>query len=198
MMKNVKLVFWACLVAVLTACAPTTRVILLPEASGKATAVEVKTAGASQVLSLPYQTANVDQNGGVVLTTTEPAEVKERYGQLLAQRPAADESFLLYFEPGTSQLTSESQALVPAILTRARGRSGGEIIVIAHTDRVGTLAANDALSLQRARAIRDIFLVQGFKPELVDAVGRGERAPLVATDDEVAEPQNRRAEVLVR
>jgi outer membrane protein OmpA-like peptidoglycan-associated protein len=29
-------------------------------------------------------------------------------------------------------------------------------------------------------------------------VGRGEREPVVPTDDEVAEPRNRRAEIVVR
>jgi outer membrane protein OmpA-like peptidoglycan-associated protein len=33
---------------------------------------------------------------------------------------------------------------------------------------------------------------------LIEARGRGEREPVVATEDEVAEPRNRRAEVLVR
>lgn len=182
----------------LAACAPASRVILLPEASGRPTAVEVKTAVASQLLASPYQTASVNTNGALALSITEPQVVQQRYGSLLAQKPPADEQFLLYFEPGGAQLTAPSNALLPAILSRARARKSGEIIVMGHTDRVGAVEANDALSLQRAKAIRELFVVQGFKPELVDAVGRGERAPLVGTEDDVAEPQNRRAEIIVR
>lgn len=182
----------------LGACAPASRVILLPEASGRPTAVEVKTAAASQVLSSPYQTASVNTSGALALSITEPQVVQARYGSLLAQKPPADEQFLLYFEPGGAQLTAQSMALLPAILARARARKGGEIIVMGHTDRVGSLETNDGLSLQRAKAVRELFIAQGFKPELVDAVGRGERAPLVPTDDEVDEPQNRRAEIVVR
>ena len=37
-----------------------------------------------------------------------------------------------------------------------------------------------------------------FEANLIEAVGRGEREPLVPTEDEVAEPRNRRAELLVR
>lgn len=187
------------LVALLAGCAPiATRVVLLPESLSKSSAVDVKTASGTQRLSKPYQTAEIDKSGQLTLSVTDPLVVVNRYGALLAQLPAAEVKFLLYFETGGSQLTVQSEALVPKILTLARSRQGGEIIVLAHTDRVGSLEANDALSLRRAQAIRNIFVAQGFKPDLVDAVGRGERTPAVATADEVAEPQNRRAEIVVR
>jgi outer membrane protein OmpA-like peptidoglycan-associated protein len=151
-----------------------------------------------QRLSGPYQSVEVGKDGQLQLRTLDAQAVKERYGAALALLPAADEQFLLYFEPGSSVLTAESKDLLPAILMRAGQRSGGEIIVIGHTDRVGALEANDALSLLRARAIRELLVAQGFKPELVEAVGRGERDPLVPTEDEVDEPRNRRAEIVVR
>ena len=185
-------------VGLLCACAPASRVILLPEASGKPTAVEVRTVTASQLLSAPYQTASVSKSGALSLGITDPKAVQERYGRLLAIKPSPDEQFLLYFEPGGSQLTDASLEVLPIIVARARARQGGEIIVVAHTDRVGSVSANDALSLDRAKTLRQLLVAQGFKPDLVDAVGRGERAPIVATDDEVTEPQNRRAEIIVR
>ena len=83
-------------------------------------------------------------------------------------------------------------------MARAQARSGGEIVVTGHTDRQGSLEANDQLSLERAQAIRTLLIERGFKPELIDAVGRGEREPVVPTDDEVAEPRNRRAVIVVR
>lgn len=187
-----------CSVALLQACAPATRVILLPEGAGKISAVEVKTAAGSQMLAVPYQTAVVDKNGQVALTTTDPLVVMDRYGAMMAQMPASEEQFLLYFETGGAQLTALSQAQLPTILARARARKGGEIVVIGHTDRVGAVEANDALSLQRASTVRQLLVEQGFRAELIEAVGRGERAPMVPTADEVAEPQNRRAEILVR
>lgn len=184
--------------SLLAACAPASRVILLPESNGEPTAVEVKTVTASQVLSVPYQTASVNKSGDLAFGTTDSKSVQERFGSLLAEKPPAAEHFLLYFEPGGAKLTDQSSALLPAIITNAQARKGGEIVVIGHTDKVGSLDANDALSLQRAKSVRQLFVARGFKPDLVEAVGRGERAPLVATEDEVNEPQNRRAEVIVR
>ncbi len=81
---------------------------------------------------------------------------------------------------------------------RARTRAGGEIVITGHTDRQGSVADNDRLSLQRAQAVRALLIERGFAAELVQAIGRGEREPLLATEDEVVEPRNRRADVLVR
>ncbi len=185
--------------ALLLGCtAPVTRVILLPEPAGRSSAVEVKTSTDVQTLSVPYQSAEVNANGQVTQVTLSPLQVMDRYGSMMSQLPSAEEQFLLYFETGGSNLTKESQDLLPTILAHARLRKGGEIVVIGHTDRVGSVPANDALSLKRAQSIRELLLGQGFKPELIEAIGRGERAPLVVTADEVAEPKNRRAEILVR
>ncbi len=182
----------------LVACAPATRVVLLPEAGGRATAVEVKSKKGTQTLTQPYQSAEVRADGRVALVRMDPLSVMDRYGGMMTQIPEADEHFVLYFQTGGSELTRDSQALLPKILERAHARKGGEIIVVGHTDRVGTLDANDALSMQRAQFIREIFITRGFQADLIEAVGRGERSPLVTTDDEVEEPKNRRAEIVVR
>ena len=124
--------------------------------------------------------------------------VQARYRELLAVQPPGARPFLLYFESGGTQFTPESQAALDAVLEQARQRPGGEIVVIGHTDRVGTTEANDALSLQRAQAVRQLVIGRGFDGARVDAVGRGEREPVVPTADEVDEPKNRRAEIVVR
>jgi len=182
----------------LAACAPATRVTLLPQADGSASAVEVRTREASQVLSQPYQTAEVGGQGRIATSSTSVEALRQRYAQLLALKAVPVERFVLEFEPGTSTLTPDSQSRLGDIIERARARSGGEIVVTGHTDRQGSLEANDRLSLERAQSIRTLLVERGFRPELIEAVGRGEREPLVATDDEVAEPRNRRAELLVR
>jgi OmpA-OmpF porin, OOP family len=184
--------------ALLAACAPTTRVTLLPQADGSASGVVVSTREGQQVLNRPFQVAEVARSGRIGTATTSAEAVRQSHPQLLAQRPPAPEKFVLEFEPGTSQLTAESQGRLADIVARAQARSGGEIVVTGHTDRQGSLEANDKLSLERANAIRALLIERGFKPELIDAVGRGEREPVVPTDDEVAEPRNRRAELLVR
>lgn len=185
--------------ALVSACAPLSRVTLLPEADGRATAVQVQgTGGANQVLDQPYAVAAVQRQGRVDREQTTADAVHKQHGALLALPQPQAQRFVLQFEPGTATLTPESQAQLPAILAQARSLPGGELVVVGHTDRTGSPQANDVLSLQRAQAVRNLLVGQGFQPELIEAVGRGEREPVVPTEANVDEPRNRRAEIIVR
>ena len=73
-----------------------------------------------------------------------------------------------------------------------------EVEITGHTDRVGPLEYNDTLSLKRAEAIKKMLIERGLKSTFIRAVGRGEREPLVETEDGVRESDNRRVEILVR
>lgn len=184
------------LLALAGCAAPVSRVVLLPQS--KPSAVEITVGNQMQVLDQAYQVATVSARGDIAVDTTTAEQVQQQFPQLLLRQPPPEQRYLLYFEPGGSQLTAESEARLAEVASVAGARPGGEIIVIGHTDRVGSLEANDALSLQRAVAIRELFVARGFSAALVEAIGRGERAPLVTTDDEVVEPRNRRAEIVVR
>jgi outer membrane protein OmpA-like peptidoglycan-associated protein len=181
---------------------PSLRVVLLPQSDGKgqplATALEVRSENQTLTLDRAFALAERGAQGGLSQRLATADEVQARYGEVLRIQPPSPEFFLLHFLPGKSQLTPESEAELPALIQKARARAGGEIIVVGHTDRVGSLEANDALSLQRAQAIAALLVSRGFSPELISARGRGERDPLVPTADEVAEPRNRRAEIIVR
>ena len=182
----------------LAACAPATRVVLLPQEGLPTAAVTVQARQGQVVLAQPYAVAEVASSGSVDTAQTDAQQVEKRYGQLLSVQPAAEQRFTLFFMPGGSALTPESTTALADILSRATERSGGEVVVIGHTDRVGTVESNDALSLQRAQAVRQLVIGRWFDAARVDAVGRGEREPVVPTADEVDEPKNRRAEIVVR
>ena len=186
------------LLLTLAACAPATRVVLLPQEGVPTAAVEVQSQSTHVVLAKPYEVAEVRERGKVEQNQTDASDVQKRYGQLLSVQPAAEQRFTLLFMPGGAQLTPESSAALADVLARATERPGGEVIIIGHTDRVGSVESNDTLSLQRAQAVRQLVIDRGFDPNRVEAVGRGEREPVVQTADEVEEPKNRRAEIVVR
>ena len=186
------------LVAGLQACAPITRVTLLPQADGRATAVQVQSAAGVVDLTQPYQTAALQRDGRLEAQQSNAEEVSKRHGAVLALPLLPPVRFTLQFEPGTSTLTPDSQNQLPGILEQATARAGGEIQVVGHTDRTGNAQANDTLSLQRAQAVRNLLIQRGFEPALVEAIGRGEREPVVPTEANVNEPRNRRAEIIIR
>jgi len=124
--------------------------------------------------------------------------VRQAFGSALAAQPTRPVSFFLYFLADTDELTPDSKRVVGQIFAEIARRPAPEIVVIGHTDRVGAVAYNDALSLKRAEKVRDDLLKLAIPKVRISVAGRGEREPLVPTADEVSEPRNRRVEISVR
>jgi len=188
------LLLLACL---LTACsAPRDRVVLLAvtEPGGQLT---VQTPRQTLTLATAYQTATAQPSGRLDAGLTTAEAVQARYGAVLTLLPAPGRLWTLRFDTGATDLTPESQAEVPALLAAIASRAAVEVLIEGHADQAGEDAANDALSLARAEAVRDLLVAQGLTAPFVRVVGRGSRAPLVNAPGQ-AEAQNRRVEVLVR
>ena len=176
---------------------PLTRIVLLPDAEGKVGRIELVTGGRTLPLSQAYQQATA-QDGQSSSEQLSKAAVDSRFGALYQGLPRAAARYLLYFESGGELLTPPSQALLPQIRAQLQNYPGVEVVITGHTDRQGSDADNEALSLRRANSVRQILLTAGFPSERMDTVGRGEREPLVPTADGVAEARNRRVEVKLR
>ena len=175
------------------------RVILLPGPNGQAGAVEVQSlaSGAKARLDRPYARADV-RGGDIESGVTSPAAVDEAYGELSRAQPARPRAFVVRFQANSDQLTADSLPVLAEALALLPSLPAAELIVIGHTDRVGTLEANDKLSLVRAQAVSELLVKAGVARELISVVGRGEREPLIPTADEVAEPGNRRVDIKLR
>jgi outer membrane protein OmpA-like peptidoglycan-associated protein len=183
----------------LAACSTTkTLVVLLPEESGAASAVTVGEGTSAVVLDLPLAAATVDRRGNIDKATLTPEEVQRNFAEALAAQPPKPLSFTLYFDTASTEIAPQSQPILEALFAEVAKREAVEVQVTGHTDRVGTDANNDRLSLERAQAVRDMLVQRGLKTAFIHAVGRGEREPLIATPDEQPEPRNRRVEVIVR
>ena len=178
---------------------PASRVVLLPDANGKAGAVVIKTDTNEQLLSAAYSSASVNTRGAIAIQAEDPAKIKDRYAATLAARPLPPVSFVLYFEFGSAvDIAPAFKPVLEQLLAAVPSYPAPEITVIGHTDRVGSLESNDLLSRQRAETVRDLLVQAGVKLELISVSGRGEREPLVATEDEVPEEKNRRVEINLR
>jgi OOP family OmpA-OmpF porin len=188
--------------AVLAGCASRgTRVVLLPQEDGSASAVVVQArGGAEQLVSQAYQraTALVGSTEAPTLDQADPAKVREENKQLFELVPPKPQRFDLYFVEGGTNLTPESHQALDGVVAAALARSGADIIVTGHTDSVGSLPDNDELALRRAEEIRQLLVQRGFPVERIEAVGRGERELAVPTADDVNEPRNRRVVIVVR
>lgn len=176
-----------------------TTVILMPDEGGQVGAITVKTQDDSRVIDKAYQFVTVKGRAARLSETQvmSEAQVSEEYADLLKAQPAAPSSFMLYFLTGTTELTDESRAIIPQALARIKERAPAGIIVIGHTDSIGSEDSNDILSLNRAKAVEKIL--KDSIPSLggVSLKFFGSKDPLVPTPPNVDEPRNRRVEIII-
>lgn len=71
------------------------------------------------------------------------------------------------------------------------------LVIIGHTDNVGTTEYNQALSHRRSGAVREYLQNQGVVPQRLETLGKGETEPRAANNNEDGRSLNRRVEILV-
>lgn len=191
-------VLWSAVVALLVyfSPAPTDEtVVLLPGPDGKVGVVIIERGGERTVLDTAYAVSRTAVPGAGHL---EAQDVRQEFGAVLSALPPRPTSYVLYFVTGLDELTDESKEELKRLLAEMRRRPQSDVLLIGHTDRVGSDASNDALSLQRAERVKAELLSLGIAEGRLRLSGRGEREPIVPTADGIEEPRNRRVEVNVR
>ena len=106
-------------------------------------------------------------------------------------------SFLVFFDFDKSVITPEAQKIIEQAATAANTTRTVTIQLTGHTDTVGTVAYNMALSLRRGEAVKAALVKLGIPAAEISVVGKGKSEPLVPTGDGVREPQNRRVQILL-
>jgi outer membrane protein OmpA-like peptidoglycan-associated protein len=174
-------------------------VVVVPSADGHVGTVIVERGGKQVVLNQAFAASRIVDGGPPEAERMSGVDaVRAEFTIALGSLPDRPKSFVVYFQEGTDEFTEESGVEFEKILSELRERGAPDVVVIGHTDRVGNLQYNDRLSLQRAERVRGELIRLGIQARRVRIAGRGEREPLVATDDEIPEPRNRRVEINVR
>lgn len=173
-------------------------IVLLPDEDGTTGRAIVSNPAGSADLTTPRNAADVAANRRPDVSTMSEADVKRLFGDALEALPPAPQSFTLYFRFESDELTEDSKALVPKILATVKQRSAPEVVVVGHTDSMGSQTANFALGLKRAVAVRELLVSSGLDATTVEATSLGEAFPLIRTADETPEPRNRRVEIAVK
>ena len=100
---------------------------------------------------------------------------------------------IIYFDFDKSILTNVSKKSIKSYIKK--NKSIRKFIIVGHTDTKGTKKYNMDLSLQRALAVKKLFIDFGIEKENIKILAEGENNLLIQTADEIAHPANRRAEI---
>jgi len=102
------------------------------------------------------------------------------------------------FASGQSAIGPGFQSTLASVTGTVRKYCGVTVRVIGHTDSAGVDAANQVLSVRRARAVTSYMQGQGFDATRLAADGMGESQPVADNGSELGRQQNRRVEIFVR
>ncbi len=103
----------------------------------------------------------------------------------------------VYFDFGKAELLDESKLELDRVVFFLTKSTNTSLEIGGHTDDVGTIAANQKLSEDRASAVRDYLVKRGVAAPRLKAVGYGKSKPLVKGNTEAARAQNRRVEMTI-
>jgi outer membrane protein OmpA-like peptidoglycan-associated protein len=199
-MRTLRFMLAVALMALLGCATQGTSVVLLEDGDGGVGRVAVKSEAGSQALESARQETHVKSPGSrpSAPRILNPQEITRQYGPTLAALPQPPEIFRLYFETGTTTLTTESVPDIDRIVAAIQRRKSVDVRISGHSDRVGSEEYNLRLSLERAEAVRDRLVRVGVDPVTIQVSSHGYGLPLVPTAYQVPEPRNRRVEVTVR
>jgi len=174
------------------------RYVLLPDDSGQSGSLLVKPRTKAPITLDSPNALSTSGFWGIGKRRADADEVKEVWRGSMEARPTPPVKFTLYFLEGTNELTPEAKKELDGVFAEIKNRKVPDVVVIGHTDTVGSQESNDRLAESRARNMKAELERLGIEPESIRASGRGERELKVKTPDEVAEALNRRVEIQVR
>jgi OOP family OmpA-OmpF porin len=104
----------------------------------------------------------------------------------------------LFFLLDKTEFTDESKVESREIYQEILDRNFSEVTISGHTDTSASNAYNEALSLRRAKKVRQDLIDYGVAAESIRISAEGEYRLLVSTPDGTREVLNRRVEINAR
>jgi outer membrane protein OmpA-like peptidoglycan-associated protein len=136
--------------------------------------------------------AQMDRQRAELARELEGAQV-ERYGEGLLITFASG----LLFDFDSDVVRGNARANLTNLASSLREYPETEVLIVAHTDNVGTATYNQGLSDRRAAAARAFLVSQGVPSNRIRTQGMGLREPVASNETEAGRAQNRRVEVAI-
>ena len=134
----------------------------------------------------------MDQKAKEIQQTVAGAEVT-RVGEGLVVTFASG----LLFDFDSDRLRAESKTNLDNLAKSLSDFGDSKLLLVGHTDDVGTDTYNLDLSRRRAAAVADYLISRGVPAARIATSGRGETEPIAPNDTDADRQKNRRVEVAI-
>lgn len=101
------------------------------------------------------------------------------------------------FDSGHYDLKPKLRPILDRFAMTLNQNPATTVRIVGHTDNVGTDAANNMLSVNRASATRDYLAGRGVATNRISIDGRGSREPVADNETSAGRAKNRRVEIFV-
>lgn len=106
-----------------------------------------------------------------------------------------DSGILFGFD--SAELSAAARDNLRNLAESLQKHGGTEVLLVGHTDGVGTQAYNQGLSERRAQAAANYLATLGLPSTRVRSAGRGLTEPIASNETEAGKQENRRVEVAI-
>jgi len=101
------------------------------------------------------------------------------------------------FDVGKSELKPDAREDLAKLSGIVVNYPSLKLSIEGHSDNTGSAESNQALSEQRANAVRDYLIKQGLNGSSLTALGLGEKNPVADNSTAEGRQKNRRIEIIV-
>jgi outer membrane protein OmpA-like peptidoglycan-associated protein len=148
--------------------------------------------------------ALVGGTAGAIIGRQMDRQAQELKGKLKGARvERVGEGIVVTFDSGllfdfdSSALRPEARANLELLAESVNKYDNTEVLIVGHTDNVGTDAYNFGLSRRRAESASGYMAGQGVRPSRLSTSGKGESDPIATNDTEAGRQKNRRVEIVI-
>ena len=103
----------------------------------------------------------------------------------------------ILFDFNSSALKANAKDNVSKLVATLNKEPDTEILVLGHTDNIGTLAANQTVSEARAKSVRDYAVAQGLSGSRIRTEGKNYSEPIASNETDAGRAENRRVEIVI-
>jgi outer membrane protein OmpA-like peptidoglycan-associated protein len=148
--------------------------------------------------------AIVGGTAGAIIGQQMDKQAEELEGELEdAEVQRAGEGIIVTFDSGilfdfdSAALRTEARTNLRNLAESLEDYGNTDIMIVGHTDSVGSDDYNYTLSERRANSAAEYLISLGVTPSRITKMGKGETEPIAANDSDTGRQENRRVEVAI-